>query len=241
MAERTHFTGVPPKRDVDGTDNGQTLGALVPPRRLADPGVVYADDRLVVIEKPPGMLSVPGKGADKQDCAVARVREMFPKARGPMVVHLLDMETSGLLVVALDAPTQRALSMHFESRRVDKAYIALLEGIVETDEGIIDLPMRADLDNRPMQVIDHARGSAAATRWRVLAREVDRTRVRFEPVTGRTHQLRLHARAGLGHPIVGDPLYGTGGAGRLMLHATYLAFPGPDGARRLEFESRPGF
>lgn len=208
---------------------------------LADPRVVYAGDRFVVIDKPAWMLSVPGKGEGKQDCAVARVRAMFPKASGPMVVHRLDMETSGLMVVALDAATQRALSMQFEERRVEKAYIALVEGMVGGDEGTIDLPLRADIEHRPVQVVDHQLGRAAVTRWRVLSREVDRTRVRFEPVTGRTHQIRVHAAAGLRHPIVGDGLYGSGGAERLMLHAGFLAFVDPGKGRRVEFESGPAF
>lgn len=195
----------------------------------------------MVIDKPPWMLSVPGKGPQKQDCAVARVRAMFPEALGPMVVHRLDMETSGLMVVALDAPTQRALSMQFENRRVAKAYIALLDGLIAADGGTIDLPIRADIENRPMQVVDHARGRPAVTRWRVLARETDRTRVCFEPQTGRTHQLRVHAALGLGHPIVGDVLYGSGGQDRLMLHAEYLGFTDPDTGCWVEARSRPDF
>ena len=146
-----------------------------------------------MVDKPSGLLSVPGKGEQNQDCVVARVRAMVPEARGPMIVHRLDMETSGLLVVALDEDAQRELSMQFERRDVEKSYVAVLDGIVERDAGVIDLPLRPDIDNRPVQIVDHVHGRPATTRYRVLVREGDRTRVHFEPVTGRTHQLRVHA------------------------------------------------
>lgn len=204
--------------------------------------------RYVVIGKPAGMLSVPGKGPEKQDCAAARIGVMFPQASGPLVVHRLDMETSGLMVLGLDAEAQRALSMQFERREVEKAYVALLgeragEGpdVLEAEEGVIDLPMRLDVENRPRQVVDHVQGRAAVTRWRVLTRETDRVRVQFVPETGRTHQLRVHAAVGLRRPIVGDSLYGGARAARLMLHASYLSFVEPGSARRVEFESGAGF
>lgn len=166
---------------------------------------------------------------------------MFPRARGPLVVHRLDMETSGLLLVALDEDAQRDLSGQFESRVVEKRYTALVDGSLRRDSGEIDLPMRADITNRPMQIVDHVNGRPARTRWRVLSREIDRTRVEFEPVTGRSHQLRVHAACGLGAPIIGDSLYGGRHAERLMLHATRLSFLLPGTRTRVEFESRTPF
>jgi tRNA pseudouridine32 synthase/23S rRNA pseudouridine746 synthase len=203
--------------------------------------VIFASPRFVVIDKPGGLLSVPGKGPDKQDCAAARIRTMFPHATGPLITHRLDMETSGLMVLALDPDAQRDISMQFERRAVEKRYIALLEGLIREDAGLIDLPMRTDFDNRPVQIIDHVHGRPARTHYRVLARETDRTRVEFDLETGRTHQIRLHAAAGLHAPIVGDKLYGAHPAERLMLHACALSFLDPDGARRLEFTSECPF
>lgn len=212
--------------------------------------IVHVAERFVVIDKPAGMLSVPGKGPEKQDCAAARVRAMFPGATGPLVVHRLDMETSGLLVFGLDEESQRRLSRQFEERIVRKSYIALLDGMVEKEAGEIRVPMRTDIDNRPRQIVDFIYGRHAVTRFCVLAREVDRTRVRFEPITGRTHQLRVHASwrgvapdgvdVGdiIGRPILGDGLYGEArSAPRLMLHAARLAVRDPDSGRELEFES----
>lgn len=207
-----------------------------------EPRVVFATRRYVVVEKPSGMLSVPGKGPQKRDCVAVRVAAMFPDAQGSLVAHRLDMETSGLMVLGLDAAAQRHLSRQFEDRVVRKAYVALLDGEVPGDQGLVDLPMRPDIDNRPVQIVDHTHGRPALTRWRVLAREVDRTRVRFEPITGRTHQLRLHAAAGLRRPILGDVLYGDpASAERLMLHASELSFLDPENGRRVEFASVPPF
>lgn len=216
--------------------------------------IIHATPRFVIVDKPAGMLSVPGKGPNKQDCAAARVRAMFPHATGPVVVHRLDMETSGLLVFALDEESQRQLSRQFEERLVRKAYTALLDGPVDLEAGEIRLPVRADIDNRPIQIVDFAHGRPAVTRFCVIAREVDRTRVRFEPVTGRTHQLRVHAAwrgpvsAGadvgdiIGRPILGDVLYGEAkSAPRLMLHASRLALRDPDSGREIEFESSAPF
>ena len=212
--------------------------------------VVHATDAFVVVNKPSGLLSVPGKGADKQDCVASRVRAMFPHASGPMVVHRLDMDTSGLLVVALTAEAQRELSRQFEQREVEKAYVALVAGGPEREEGLIDLPMRTDIDNRPRQIIDFIFGKPSQTKYRVLERERGRTRVRFEPITGRSHQLRVHAAAaarvlrnddvwvegGLGCPIVGDALYGEkASAPRLMLHASELTITDPATGRRESF------
>lgn len=213
--------------------------------------MIAATDRYAVIDKPSGMLSVPGKGPEKADCAAARVAALFPHATGPLVVHRLDMETSGLLVFGLDEQAQKDLSSQFERRVVEKSYTALVVGglppgwvgpdPLDRDQGELSLPMRGDLERRPLQVIDPVNGREAVTRWRILAREVDRLRMRFDPLTGRTHQLRVHAASGLGHPILGDELYGGPEAPRLMLHAASLSFLEPGTGRRVEFVSTPPF
>jgi tRNA pseudouridine32 synthase/23S rRNA pseudouridine746 synthase len=208
---------------------------------VEDLTIVLEGSRFVVVNKPSGMLSVPGKGPEKQDCVASRVRAMFPRATGPLVVHRLDMETSGLLVLGLDEGAQRELSGQFERRETEKKYIALLEGSVARDEGEVSLPLRLDVDRRPYQIVDHVQGREAVTRYRVLSREIDRTRVEFVPLTGRTHQLRVHAAAGLGCPIVGDVLYGGDSGERLMLHACRLAFVDPGTGRRVEVESPAPF
>lgn len=205
---------------------------------LAAVRVVREGRRFVVIDKPAGLLSVPGKGADNQACAAGWVRERFPRASGPLVVHRLDMDTSGLLVFGLDEAAQRELSAQFEARSVQKRYVALVDGLMPRERGVIDAAMRLDPENRPVQVIDPMHGRAATTEYAVLSLETDRTRVELVPRTGRTHQLRVHC-ALIGHPIVGDVLYGwvdamgergTDGE-RLMLHASELAFDDPDGGR----------
>lgn len=211
--------------------------------------IVHDAPDFVVVEKPSGVLSVPGIGPEKADCVVSRIHALLGRigrvepglAPGQLIVHRLDMDTSGLMVVALTREAQRELSGQFEARIPEKRYIALVAGIVEREEGRIDLPMRLDVENRPYQIVDHVQGRPASTYFRVLAREVDRTRIEFRPVTGRTHQLRVHARYGLGTPILGDPLYGDAPAERLMLHAAYLSFLVPGGVTRLEYHSPPPF
>jgi tRNA pseudouridine32 synthase/23S rRNA pseudouridine746 synthase len=211
-------------------------------RHAGDIEILHAGPAYVVIDKPSGMLAVPGKGADKADCAAARVREAFPDATGPLIVHRLDMETSGLMVLGLTADAQRALSMQFERREVQKQYTALVGGLVDADAGVVDLPLRADLDRRPIQIVDHERGKPALTRWRVRSRETDRTRLELTPEAGRTHQLRVHMATGLGRPILGDSLYGVAdGADRLMLHATGLSLIDPESGRRVSCESPAPF
>lgn len=219
--------------------------------------LIHATSDYAVVEKPAGMLSVPGKGPDKQDCVPVRVREMLPYAVGPVVVHRLDMDTSGLLVVGLTAEAQRRLSAQFEARTVEKRYVALLDGIVEHpviargEWHTIDFPIRPDLENRPWQIHDPVHGRHATTMLRLLSYEIDRTRVELRPITGRAHQLRVHCAfappLGLGHPILGDVLYGpiptqpAGGAERLMLHAAMLEFNDPMTDERVRFESRTAF
>ena len=189
--------------------------------------ILHMDDGCVVVNKPAGLLSVPGRGDDKQDCAWQRVQRDVADA---LVVHRLDMATSGLLLFARGPTLQRAYSMAFEARSVHKRYVALVMGDPGHEQGQIDLPLAADWPNRPRQQVNHEVGKPSSTRWRVLAREAaGRTRVEFEPLTGRTHQLRVHAAA-MGWPIVGDALYGAPAAAmapRLLLHATELSLPHP--------------
>jgi tRNA pseudouridine32 synthase / 23S rRNA pseudouridine746 synthase len=222
------------------------VGSHLPAVPPGEVPIIHASDRYVVVDKPAWMLSVPGKGPEKADCVAARVAAMFPNASGPLVIHRLDMETSGLMVLGLDADSQRELSGQFEQRLVEKSYVALLSGTDLEDEhgtrsGAVDLPLRADIENRPVQIVDLALGRPAQTRWSILACEIDRVRVRFEPVTGRTHQIRVHAAAGLRRPIIGDALYGGEPAERLMLHAAELSFLEPGSRRRVKFESRVPF
>lgn len=209
------------------------------PADLPDPRVIYADARVAVVDKPAGMLSVPGKSV--ADCAAARVARMFPHARGPLVAHRLDMDTSGILIFGLDPGSQRHLSQQFERRRTFKLYRALIAGTDTPDRGTIDLPIRPDFNNRPIQIVDHHNAPPSITHYRVLARETDRTRIELIPITGRTHQLRVHASHpdGLNAPILGDPLYARANstfneqdAPRLMLHAHRLDIRLP-GARRV--------
>jgi len=206
--------------------------------------VVYEDDHIVVVEKPSGLLSVPGKGEANQDCVVARVRARYPHSIEQPSVHRLDQDTSGLLVLAFTEEGHRNISMQFMDKLVGKRYIALLDGEVEQNAGVIELAFRLDPDNRPYQVYDPERGKLGTTRWRKLGVENGKTRVEFMPLTGRTHQLRLHAshEKGLGVPIVGDRLYGTGsGPGQLKLHASTLRFRHPATRKPMEFHSKSPF
>ncbi|HEX2010533.1 MAG TPA: RluA family pseudouridine synthase [Roseateles sp.] len=194
--------------------------------------VVHLDAAVVVVDKPSGLLSVPGRS--EPDCASARVQAQYPDA---LIVHRLDMATSGLLLFARGAAMQRALSLDFAERRVAKRYIAIVAGRLEAEGWQeIDLPLIADWPHRPLQKVDHAIGKPSTTRWRVLAHEALGTRLELEPVTGRSHQLRVHLQA-LGHPIVGDTLYGGTPAARLLLHACALALP----ARGLSLDCPPDF
>jgi tRNA pseudouridine32 synthase/23S rRNA pseudouridine746 synthase len=213
-------------------------------------GVHWTGDDFAVIEKPAGLLSVPGRGDGKSVCVESLARSAFPHAAGPIIVHRLDMETSGLMVLGLDREAHRALSRQFIHRKVGKSYVALLDGIVEGDQGAIELPLIVDWPNRPRQIVDSTRGKPSRTLWRVIDRDlaVGITRVEFRPMTGRTHQLRVHAATprdlgGLGCPILGDSLYGDRTrASRLMLHANHLAFWQPSRASAwLKFTSDPPF
>lgn len=197
---------------------------------------LHADDWLLAFNKPAGLLAVPGRGEDKQDCLWDRARRTWPDA---LVVHRLDMATSGVMVFARGAVAQRQLSAAFEQRLVHKHYEAVVHGLLLDDEGCIDLPLAADWPNRPRQQVDHERGKRSLTEWRVLTRDTatQRTRLGLTPHTGRTHQLRVHLQA-IGHPIVGDALYAppevASAAPRLLLHASALQLTHPQHGTPLE-------
>ena len=238
-----------------GTDRSHAKRASAVLNGLSDVGcpadaapltLRYADDALLVFDKPAGLLSVPGRGDDKQDCLSARARAQYPDA---LVVHRLDMATSGLMLMARGPDHQRLLSMAFAARQVRKGYVALVDGRVQLDAGAtrtIDLPIGVDWPNRPKRVIDFARGKASVTGLRVLSHDIDgcSTRVALEPLTGRSHQLRLHMQAS-GHPILGDALYASprvqARLGRLALHAESLEFAHPRSGRWLRLRSPPDF
>ena len=202
---------------------------------------VYEDDYLLVVNKPAGMLSVPGKTG--QASVLTLLQERYPDATGPILVHRLDMATSGLLLASKDKDTHALLQKQFEGRTVKKRYIALLEGIPQAEpKGFIRLPLRPDFDNRPLQMVCYEYGKPAVTRYEIMDTENDRTRMAFYPETGRTHQLRVHAAhpEGLNCPIVGDPLYGQP-ADRLYLHAERLEFRHPVTGQRLQIQKEAPF
>lgn len=220
---------------------------VAPPRAVAEGvaavqplEVVHDDAWVVVVNKPAGLLSVPGRGEALTDSALTRLRARWP---GLLSVHRLDLDTSGLLLFAKDAATHAALQRQFEARAVHKRYVAVLEGAVREEAGSIALPLGEDLAHRPRQQVDALHGRPARTEYRVLSREGGRTRVALFPHTGRTHQLRVHVAhpRGLGCPIVGDRLYGLGGAARLLLHAEALEFEHPGTGARARFEAPAPF
>ncbi len=213
--------------------------------------VIHEEDLFVVVVKRSGFLSVPGRGPEKLDSVAHRIRMAYSGCIEQPAVHRLDMDTSGLLVVARTAEAHRHLSIQFQNRNTAKRYIALLEGVLPElpSEGQIELPFRLDIDNRPYQIYDEVHGKMGVTHWRRLGTEVLAevgavTRIEFRPITGRTHQLRVHAahEKGLGTPIVGDPLYGNGDVpGKLKLHACELSFDHPQTGERLTFHAEPDF
>ncbi|MCE1239430.1 MAG: RluA family pseudouridine synthase [Azonexaceae bacterium] len=216
------------------------MSAYLPPPE--QPVIRHVDADLLIVDKPAGLLSVPGRGDDKQDCLLSRVQVAYPDA---LAVHRLDMSTSGLLVLARGKAMHSELSRLFRERLVDKRYIAVIDGLPAAEAGEIDLPLICDWPNRPRQKVDHSIGKPSLTRFRILERCPARqcTLVELEPVTGRSHQLRVHL-ASLGHPILGDDLYGgeaTARAERLLLHAAKIAFIHPSTAARLEISSPPPF
>ncbi len=212
-----------------------------PPPQALDP--IFADAQLVVVNKPAGLLSVPGRGEGMDDCMAHRVQAEFPDA---LIVHRLDMSTSGLLVLARGAAVHRALSIAFQSRAVSKRYVAVVAGRLAQASGEIDLPLICDWPNRPRQIVDRQIGKPSLTRYRVLAYDAARdcSRVELEPITGRSHQLRVHLQQ-LGHPILGDDLYAPEAirtaSPRLLLHAEWLEIPHPASELRQQFESTAPF
>ena len=203
--------------------------------------IKYQDDDIIVLDKPSGLLSVPGKAAEHADSLQTRVQRVFPSAT---VVHRLDMATSGLMVMAMNKDAHRQLSRQFELRQTQKRYVARIYGHPAQQSGEIDLPLICDWPNRPKQMICHQRGKNALTHWQVVQKEAHTTLVELQPVTGRSHQLRVHMLS-LGHPIVGDRLYAhpeaLAMATRLNLHARYLAFCHPSSGEQQAFSSQVPF
>ena len=231
--------------------NNYPAGNVAVTPAIAGVKLLHADECLLVLDKPAGLLSVPGRGEDKQDCLSARVQAAFPDA---LIVHRLDQATSGLMLMARGAAMQRALSRSFETREVGKRYVAVVSGHLPASDdadhpggwGLIDLPIIVDWPNRPLRIIDTERGKPSQTRWRVLSHDeaANTTRVELEPITGRSHQLRVHLKA-LGHPILGDAMYAPEAvrpaAPRLLLHAAALQFAHPASGLAMSFESAPKF
>jgi tRNA pseudouridine32 synthase / 23S rRNA pseudouridine746 synthase len=208
-----------------------------------DLALLHCDAALLAFDKPAGLLCVPGRGADKQDCLATRAQARWPDA---MVVHRLDMATSGVVLMARGSAAQRALNLAFAERAIEKTYLAVVHALMANDHGEIDLPLAADWPNRPLQMVDALHGKPSLTRYRVLARDpaANTTRVALQPVTGRSHQLRVHLQA-LGHPIVGDALYAPAAlqaaAERLLLHALSLRLVHPSTGDSLSIESAAPF
>ncbi len=202
--------------------------------------VIHQDHEILVVNKPAGLLSVPGKGEHLSDCLLSRVQKAFPEA---LLVHRLDRDTSGVMIFALTPHAQRHLGLQFEKRQVKKVYVARVAGEVAEKTGTVDLPLIVDWPNRPKQKVDHEEGRPAVTDWRVVRRENGATRVRLFPHTGRSHQLRVHM-AEIGHPILGDPFYAEGAARnhpRLMLHSESLRVRHPDGGVGMTFSAKSPF
>lgn len=202
--------------------------------------LLHVDEDLLAVVKPAGLLSVPGKGAALADCLISRLQAEYP---GVLLVHRLDRDTSGVMIFARNANAQRHLGLQFEKRHTKKRYVARVAGRVQGDSGRVDLPLIVDWPNRPRQRIDHDEGRAAQTDWQVIDRTEDETRVALTPITGRSHQLRVHMLS-LGHPILGDTLYAEGAAQdhpRMMLHAELLELRHPTGGRWMQFEAPAPF
>ena len=205
--------------------------------------IVYRDDSLIVVNKPGGLLSVPGKGEKHRDCLLSRIQQQFPET---VTVHRLDMDTSGLLILARSVSVQRKLSMAFQARTIEKTYVAIVEGILTDDQGKIDLPLIADWPNRPRQIVDFEAGKPSQTLFTVLQLNLadNSSRVLLQPITGRSHQLRVHLQS-IGHPILGDRLYAPPLArqrsARLLLHAESLSLLHPESGVRLNVQQPAPF
>lgn len=202
--------------------------------------ILHEDAEVLLVDKPAGLLSVPGKGPHLADCLLARVQAVFADA---LLVHRLDRDTSGVMIFALTPHAQRHLGLQFEKRMTRKTYVARVWGVPSEKTGTVDLPLIVDWPNRPRQMVCHETGKSAQTEWRVLKDDGETARVRLHPRTGRSHQLRVHMLA-LGHPILGDPFYATGPAcdyARLMLHSEELRFKHPQGGRSMKVRSTAPF
>ncbi len=202
--------------------------------------LIHVDEALLVVNKPAGLLCVPGKGDGRWHNLTTELRHQFPEA---LVVHRLDQATSGLMLFARTAEAQRGLSMAFECRQVDKQYVSVVCGLMTEEEGVIDAPLAPDWPRRPRQKVDLETGKPSVTRWRVLHRESSTTRLQLLPLTGRSHQLRVHLLS-IGHPIVGDELYGEVSAsapGRMLLHASRLGLRHPVTQAEMAFHSAAPF
>lgn len=219
------------------------MHSLPPPLqfRYHQDWIIYADDDIIVVNKPSGLLSVPGRGPNKQECLTTHLADKFPNAR---IVHRLDMDTSGLMVLALSAEAHRHLSRQFQERQTQKTYHAVCSGKPSSQSGHINLPMRCDWEKRPLQMIDFKQGKGAQTLWQVLKQNNNDFLVELTPITGRSHQLRLHMKS-LGHPIIGDNLYADAislsQSPRLMLHAKSLSFYHPNTLKQCHFDSPSQF
>jgi tRNA pseudouridine32 synthase/23S rRNA pseudouridine746 synthase len=220
-------------------DASQEILNYTPP--MGDIPVLYRDDEFIVLNKPSGLLHVPGRDPRLSDCLDARMRLLYPTAS---VIHRLDRDTSGVVVMGLNKTAHAAIAIQFENRTTEKSYIARVYGVVAEEEGLIDLPLAIDPDRKPRHRVDPINGRPAQTRWRVMAREDNATRMHLMPLTGRTHQLRVHM-VSLGHPILGDPLYATdlalAAAPRLQLHAASLTFRHPKTGEICTFDAPPPF
>lgn len=221
--------------DVPDPDLGSGMGtAYSPPDGPLS--ILHDDHEILLVDKPAGLLSVPGKAPGLEDCLIARLQKVYPMA---LLVHRLDRDTSGVMVFALTPNAQRHLGLQFEKRMMKKTYVARVWGQMAEREGTVDLPLIVDWPNRPLQKVDFETGRQAITDWKVMRFEGDTTRVRLSPHTGRSHQLRVHMQQ-LGHPILGDPFYATGparDAPRLMLHAESLRLRHPDGGKGMMFKA----
>ena len=210
----------------------------IPPQTPLD--VLHEDSDIVVVNKPAGLLSVPGRGEHLADCLLTRLQVAFPTA---LLVHRLDRDTSGVMVFGLTPHAQRHLSMQFEKRSTKKTYVARIAGRLEPKTGTVDLPLIVDWPNRPLQMVCHETGKPAVTDWRVIKYGDGETRVRLMPKTGRSHQLRVHMLA-LGHPMLGDPLYApetTDKFDRLMLHSEELRLKHPENEKSMKFRAKADF
>lgn len=198
--------------------------------------VLHQDEEILVLAKPSGLLCVAGKPETHRDCLEARAKDRFPQA---LLVHRLDRETSGVVIMAMNRRAQRHLGLQFERRKLSKTYIARVWGRVEEESGRIDLPLATDAPNRPKQKVDHERGRPAITEWQVIGRENNTTRLKLQPLTGRSHQLRVHLLS-IGHPILGDSFYAEGdalaAASRLQLHAEELTLRHPSDGQPCTFK-----